>query len=65
MAPKIRIRQLPWRRSLGALLTLLALVAAIMTLVVILREPVQPLPWLMLSGLIVVAGYGAHLARRR
>jgi membrane associated rhomboid family serine protease len=65
MARRIWIRQLPWRRTLGALLALLSLVAAITTLVVILRDPIQLLPWAALSGLIIAAGYGAHLTRRR
>jgi hypothetical protein len=50
---------------LGTLLALLALVAAVATLVVIMQDPAQLLLWLALSGLILAAGYGAHLARRR
>jgi hypothetical protein len=50
---------------LGTLLALLALAAAVATLVVIMQDPAQLLLWLALSGLILAAGYGAHLARRR
>jgi hypothetical protein len=65
MVRRIRVRQLPWRRTLGALLAVLSLVGAVALLVVILRDPIQLLPWASLSGLIIAAGFGAHLARRR
>ncbi len=65
MVRNIRIRQLPWRRSLGALLAVLSLAGALVSMVVILRDPIHLMPWMALSGLILSAGYGAHLARRR
>jgi uncharacterized membrane protein len=65
MATLARVRSLSWRRALGTLLALAALVAAIAMLVVIMQDPAQLLAWLALSSLILAAGYGAHLARRR